>query len=58
MERRVRAILTGIIGFAGALFLLGLTVYPFQYGLTESLLLVGALVILALFETVLDDTSF
>lgn len=58
MKRDTRALLLGIIGFAGAIGLLALTVYPFQYGLTESLVLVGLLVAFAAFETVLADTSF
>lgn len=58
MERKTKGILVGIIGVLGALLFLGLTVYPLQYGLAESLALVGLLVALALFETVLDDSSF
>ncbi|SDQ79608.1 hypothetical protein [Halopelagius longus] len=42
----------------GAVGLFGLTVYPFQYGLVESAILAGAFVLVALFETALDDTSF
>lgn len=58
MDRRTKAILVAAIGFLGAVALFGLTVYPFQHGTVESSILVGLLVLLALFETVLDDTSF
>ncbi|MFB6250465.1 MAG: hypothetical protein ABEI27_02045 [Halobellus sp.] len=58
MQRRTRAALLGTISLAGAALLFGLTVYPFQYGLVESFLLLAALVAVAVFETVLDDTSF
>ena len=39
MERTTQAVFTGAIGVIGAMVLLGLTVYPFQYGLVESSLL-------------------
>ncbi|MFD1640711.1 hypothetical protein [Halohasta litorea] len=58
MERSTRVLLTVVIMALGAAGLLALTVYPFQYGLGESLILVGALVGALLFQTVLDDTSF
>lgn len=58
MELSTRALLTSIIGILGAVGLFGLTIYPFEYGVVESSVLVGALVIAALLETVLDDTSF
>ncbi|MEA1930741.1 MAG: hypothetical protein U9O06_04235 [Euryarchaeota archaeon] len=58
MERSTRVLLTVVIMALGAAVLLALTVYPFQYGLGESLILVGALVGALLFQTVLDDTSF
>ena len=57
MERHTQALLLGVLGFAGAIILFALTVYPFQYGLTESLVLVGLLVAFAAFETVLTDAS-
>ena len=58
MERSTKALLTAVVGVLGAVGLLALTVYPFQYGFGESLILVGALVGALLFQTVLDDTSF
>jgi len=58
MERSTKALLTSIIAALGAVGLLALTVYPFQYGFGESLILVGALAGALLFQTVLDDTSF
>ena len=58
MDRSTKALLTAAIGLLGAVGLLALTVYPFQYGVGESLVLVGALVGALLFQTVLDDTSF
>ncbi|WP_253737863.1 hypothetical protein [Halohasta salina] len=58
MERSTEALLTAVIGVLGAVGFLALTVYPFQYGFGESLVLIGALVAALLFQTVLDDTSF
>lgn len=58
MDRREKAFLVGVFGFLGAVALLALTVYPFEYGIVESTLLVGGLIAFAVFETVLDDTSF
>lgn len=58
MERSTQTLLTVIILFVGAVGLFALTFYPFQYGLGESLILVGGLVGALLFQTVLDDTSF
>lgn len=58
MERTTKAFLVGIIGLLGAVVLLGLTVYPFQYGIVESSLLAGFIVLAALFEFVLDETTF
>ncbi|MFB6101534.1 MAG: hypothetical protein ABEJ73_03105 [Haloplanus sp.] len=58
MQRTTRATLVGIVGFLGAVVLFALTIYPFQYGVVESLVLAGAFVLVVLFETVLDDTSF
>ena len=58
MDRRAKAWLVGVFGGLGSIALLALTVYPFNYGLVESTLLVGGLLVFMLFETVLDDTSF
>ena len=58
MDRRANAWLVGVVGILGSIALLALTVYPFNYGLVESTLLVGGLLVFMLFETVLDDTSF
>jgi len=58
MDRRANAWLVGVVGILGSIALLALTVYPFNYGLVESTLLVGGLLVCMLFETVLDDTSF
>lgn len=58
MERTTQAFLVGTIGILGAVVLLGLTVYPFQYGVVESSLLAGLIVLFALFEFVLDETTF
>ena len=58
MDRSTRARLSGIIATLGAAVLFGLTVYPFEYGLRESLPLTGVLVGGLLFQTVLNDTSF
>jgi len=55
---RTKAILTAVIALVGALVMLALSVYPFQYGLVESAVLAGAFVLLALFETVLSDAEF
>jgi hypothetical protein len=57
MDRR-KAVLTALIGLVGAVIVLGPSVYPFQYGLLESVVLAGAFVLLAVFETVLDDARF
>ena len=40
---------------AGVVLLLALTVYPFQYGPVESVVLAVALVVLGLYELVLDS---
>ncbi|MDQ2054712.1 MULTISPECIES: hypothetical protein [Halobellus] len=58
MRRRTRALLVAVICLVGAGVLIALTVYPFQYGIVEGVIVAGALVVAALFETVLDDTSF
>ena len=57
MDRMTRTLLVSVIGFIGALIFLGLSVYPFQYGLLESVLLAGVFVVLSLFEFVLNDTA-
>lgn len=53
-----RVLLVAVIGTIGAVVMLAMTVSPFQYGLVESAVLAGAIVLFALFETVLDDASF
>jgi hypothetical protein len=53
MEQRGRFVLAALV--LGAVFFVGLTVYPYQYGVVESGLLVGVLVVFGLVETVLDD---
>mgnify|MGYP006876403033 CR=1 FL=1 len=58
MERSTRAFLTVVIGMLGAVGLFALSIYPFEYGLGESLIVTGVLVGALLFQTVLDDTSF
>jgi uncharacterized membrane protein YgdD (TMEM256/DUF423 family) len=58
MDRREKAWFVGVIAFLGAIVLLALTVYPFNYGPVGSTLLVVGLIAVMLFETVLDDTSF
>jgi len=58
MDRRGKAFLIGLFSVLGAVALLALTVYPFEYGLIESTLLVVGLVVFGIFETVLGDTSF
>ncbi|MFO7833026.1 MAG: hypothetical protein R6V31_02950 [Halohasta sp.] len=57
MERSTKALLTAVLALLGAGGLLALTVYPFQYSLGESLVVIGALVGALLFQTVLDDTA-
>ena len=54
MDSRAKFTLTALILSVGALILLGLTVYPFQYGWVESSILAGGFVLAALFQTVLD----
>lgn len=46
-----------LLGLLGAGVLLGLTVYPFDYGVVESALVAGLFVAVALFEFVLDSAS-
>jgi uncharacterized membrane protein len=58
MDRREKAWVVGVLALLGAIVLFALAVYPFQYGLVESTLLVGGLIAFLIFETVLDDTSF
>ena len=55
MDRREKAVFTGVLGVGGAVLLLALTVYPLDYGVAESSLLVGLLVLFGLYETVLGD---
>ena len=57
MDRSSKALYIAVIGILGAGGFVALTVYPFQYGLGESVVLTGALVGALLFQTVLDDTS-
>ena len=45
MDRRAKAWLVGVFGGLGSIALLALTVYPFNYGLVESTLLVGGLLV-------------
>lgn len=58
MDRSTQALFSGVIAALGAIALFGLTVYVFQCGFAESLLLTGALVGALPFQTVLDDASF
>ena len=58
MDRREKAWVVGLLSLLGAIALFALAVYPFQYGLVESTLLVGGLIAFLIFQTVLDDTSF
>ena len=58
MERTTKALLVAAIAFIGALVFLALAVYPFQYGPVQSAVLAGLLVLVALFETVLEGSSF
>ncbi len=55
MEVQTKALLVGIIGAVAAAGMLVLTVYPFDYGVVESTVLVGVFALAALFRTVLDD---
>jgi len=57
MDRK-KALATAAIGVVGSGVLLALTVYPFQYGLVESAVLAVGFVVLALFQTVLDRSTF
>ncbi|WP_435184436.1 hypothetical protein [Halobellus sp. EA9] len=58
MNRATRAAALALFGALGAAVAFAMTIYPFDYGLAESLLLAGALVAVAAVETVLDDASF
>lgn len=58
MARDVQWALLGLVGVVAAVIYLGMTVYPFQYGFAESAVLAGAFVLFALFESVLDRSSF
>ncbi|WP_226040224.1 hypothetical protein [Natrinema sp. DC36] len=57
MDRRTQTFLVSVIGFIGAVIFLGLSVYPFQYGFLDSVLLAGGFVVLSLVAFVLDDTA-
>lgn len=56
-NKRAKALLTAGIAFVGALLFFALTVYPFQFGTVESLVLVGLLMMFGIVEGVLADTS-
>ena len=58
MEQTTQAFFVGMIGVLGAVALFGLTVYPLQYGVVESSVLVGLIVLFALFKFVLDEAIF
>lgn len=58
MERRQKTLLVSGICLVGAVIFLAMTVFPFQYGPIEAAALAVAFVAFAVFETVLDDTSF
>jgi hypothetical protein len=58
MDDRTTTLLTVVVLLAGVLAFLGLSVYPFQYGLVESLAVAGGVVALGLVEFVLDRSSF
>lgn len=58
MNTRAKALLTAGIAFVGALLFLGFSVYLFQFGTVESLVLVGLLMLFGVVEGVLGDTSF
>ncbi|MFB6089934.1 MAG: hypothetical protein ABEJ97_02640 [Halobellus sp.] len=58
MDRTTRATVLALIALGGAAVLFAMTIYPLDYGLVEGALLAGAFVLVAVIETVLDDTSF
>jgi len=55
MATRTKALFIGIVGTVAAAGMLALTVFPFDYGVVESAVLAGAFVLVALYQTVLDD---
>jgi hypothetical protein len=55
MARDETLLLSAGIGVVGVVSWLALSVYPMQYGVVESGVLAGLLVLLGLFEFVLDD---
>ncbi len=57
MDRPATMFLLSVVGVIGALLFLGLSVYPFQYGVVESIVLAGGFVVLSIFQFVLDDTD-
>ncbi|NUC73279.1 hypothetical protein HTZ84_13320 [Haloterrigena sp. SYSU A558-1] len=57
MKQMTQTILISVIAFIGALIFLGLSVYPFQYGFLESVLLAEGFVVLSLVEFVVDDAA-
>lgn len=57
MERVEKAIIVGVIGLFSAGLLLGLTVFPFQYGIVEGSVMAGLLFLLAVFHFVLKSTT-
>ncbi|WP_423744031.1 hypothetical protein V5735_13715 (plasmid) [Haladaptatus sp. SPP-AMP-3] len=57
MRPKAKHMLGACLLVVGALLVLSLHVYPFHYGFTESGVLVGLLVCLALVEIVLNNAS-
>lgn len=57
LSRRSKGYLVALLVIVGVVALFGLTVYPYQYSLAESLFVVGAVVGAAVIESVLDDTT-
>ncbi|WP_175424118.1 hypothetical protein [Haladaptatus sp. W1] len=57
MRPKAKLLLGACLLVVGALLFLSLWVYPFHYGFTESAVLAGLLVCLALVEIVLDNAS-
>ncbi len=55
MARDEDLLLSAVIAAVGAVLWLALSVYPMQYGVVESGVLAGLLVLVGLFEFVLDD---
>jgi hypothetical protein len=58
MDRGTRGLALGTLGVAVALAALVLTFAPFGYGPWELGAAMGAVVLVALLETVLDDAKF